>query len=145
MKVQKGQSLVIQVILFFTIGLFVFLTLGNFFRLQLDSFSGRSSDENRALLNGLITANYVILKNCKACDNATSSLQAQFPSSIFLQAILDNSGLSVASQPDGKVLVTTMHNMIFSLAEASGAAGGTEPVVLFYRKGQNILEIGNPQ
>lgn len=137
----KGQSLIVQFILFFLVGLSVFLSLGNFFRLQLDVFGGTISEKSRELLSSFVTANFISLNSCVACDTANSTLRVQNPQNVFLEVLLDSDSLDVISQPDAKVTTSTMHNLLLSFVSGSGRAVAIQPIILSLIKTQNILRV----
>ena len=143
----KSQSQIIQVFLFFLIGLTLFILLGNFYNTQLFLFSGRISDADRDLLGSFVAENFVVLNSCERCDVANSTIRVQTPLNIFLNFTLTPASAStpaaliVQSQPDLKKTTIWMHNLFASFSKVSGEAFSPKPIILSLSKIQNRLGV----
>lgn len=139
----KGQSLVVQFILFFLIGLSIFLAISNFFKLQSDIFREDVADVTRKTINSYLTS--IVISSydtCKQCDSVNVTVKLQNTSAdYFYEIFLTSSGMNVISQPVGKNYLSSMHNLIYSLAIESSSVVTQNPITLTYSKNQNNLGV----
>lgn len=139
----KGQSQIVQFIMFFMIGLALFLTIGNVFRGRLDLFTDEIADENRQMINKYFSALTIeSLVSCKECDNfnITTKLSNTTAGS-FTQIGLSNTNIVTVTLPGNRQYSSTAHNMLSELAAAGGLAISNKPIILSYSKNQNILRV----
>lgn len=139
----KGQSQIIQFIMFFMIGLALFLAIGGVFRGRLDFFADDIAEQNRKTINSYFSALAVqSLVTCKECDsfNFTTRL-ANTTAGSFTQVGLNNTNIITLSQPGGKQYATVAHNALLNLVGAGGLVLSSKPIILSYSKNQNILRV----
>lgn len=67
----KGQSVIIEFILFFAISFGLFATISYIFYSQNVNLSQRAGDSLLESVNNLITTNMIIGSSCNSCDNIT--------------------------------------------------------------------------
>lgn len=139
----KGQSQIIQFILFFMIGLALFLTIGGVFRGRLDFFAEDIADQNRKTINGYFSGLMVEeLVSCKECDNVNLTTKlSNTTAGSFTQVGLNSTYLTTLSQPGAKQFSGKAHNLLAYLSGAGGLATSNRPIVLSYSKNQNILRV----
>lgn len=139
----KGQSQVIQFILFFMIGLALFLTIGGVFRGRVDFFAEDIAEQNRRTINSYFSAIAIeALVSCKECDNFNSTTRmSNTTAGSFTQIALNDTNLIAISLPGGKQHATSAHNILLGLAGAGGLQISSKPIVLSYSKNQNILRV----
>lgn len=136
----KGQSLVLQFLLFFIIGLGLFLSIGGFFRLQSDIFREDIANSTRKLLNSYISSMIVTQEaTCKGCDFVEILVKLEnTTANYFYELFLGSPGLFIRSQPGGKGYVASIHNLN-STFDLSGFGVTSCPLAL--TKQQNKIEI----
>ena len=136
----KGQSLIIQFLVFFLIGFSLFISIGTFFKYQSDLFRDEITSSSIKLANSYISSNIItLLKNCKQCDTATISTSiSNLTAGEAIQINLSSSGLNT-SMPT-KYFNSPVHNLNYSLA-FSGKSYSFKPITLTFDKNQNILEV----
>ncbi len=139
----KGQSQIIQFILFFMIGLALFLTIGGVFRGRIDFFAEDIAEANRRMINTYFSALTIqSLVSCKECDNFNSTTRlVNTTAGSFTQVGLNGTSLLTLSQPGGKQYAGTAHSMLSQLTGAAGLALSAKPIILSYSKNQNILRV----
>ena len=138
----KGQSQIIQYVLFFLIGLSIFGIVGNFYKSQADSLRETIDQYSREMLASYISG-YAIhsFTNCKLCNNTNVSLRTPNKTASYYHEfylLKENGLLEVKSVPSGKHLFSTIHNLNETLT-FYGFSSSIEPIVLSYIKNQNKL------
>ena len=140
----KGQSQIIQFMMFFMIGLAMFLTIGGVFRGRLDFFSSDISEENRKLVATYFSSLAIqSIVSCKECDdvNITTKISNTTAGS-FTQVLLAGPNIVTSTQPGGASTYTTSaHNILSVLTAASGSAISAKPIILSYSNNQKVLEL----
>jgi hypothetical protein len=139
----KGQTQVIQFLIFFVVGLALFLSIGNFFRYQLDLYAEDVSGVNKRSVSSFVGA-YAISQfaECKKCDNVNATFKIQNTTANFIiQVVLNNSGIVTITQPGDRGVVSSIHNLNYSFAELSGSVISTEQINLSLTKIQNKLKV----
>ncbi len=92
---KKGQSLVIEFILFFLISFSIFAVISSFFTRQNDFFKERVGDRLTDIVNDLVVNHIIRGIGCKSCDSF--KVQGEIPSKIggyYYEIILDQEGLN---------------------------------------------------
>lgn len=139
----KGQSQIVQFLLFFMIGMALFFWIGNAFRDRVDVFSEDILGFNRMEMNSHFSALAIQgLTQCKAgCDgfNFTTRL-SNTTAGAFTEFSLNNTHLIVTSRPDNDEFAGQMHNATYGINKL-GKVTSNKPIVLSYSKNQNILEL----
>ena len=139
----KGQTQIVQFILFFMIGLAVFLSIGGVFRGQLDTFGNSVADSSRKLVASYFSAISIsAIDSCKECDNFNTTIQLQNrTANFFLEVLGTRDGLDVRTQPGNETYESSLHNLVISLVESSGFGASIGPIVLSFNKNQNKLRV----
>ncbi len=139
----KGQSQIIQFILFFMIGMAVFFWIGTTFRDRVDVFSGDILEFNRREMNSHFSALAVQgLTQCKqGCENVNFTTRlSNTTAGAFTEFSLNSSHLTVTSRPDNDEFAGEMHNATYGINKI-GKVTSNKPIVLSYSKNQNIIEL----
>lgn len=139
----KGQSQIIQFMMFFMIGLVLFLAISGVFRGRLDFFAEDIADQNRRLISGYFSALAVNeLVTCKQCDNVNiTTVLVNTTAGSFSQVRLNNSFLAAFSPPTPGESALTVHNLLAEVSTKLGSAVSNRPIILTYSRGQSILEV----
>ena len=137
----SGQSLVVQFILFFVIGLFLFIFIGNVFRAQSLLFREDVATAGRKLFGSYLSALIVTAyDSCKECDNVVIRGKIQNTTgSYFHQVQLSSAGLRISSIPDGQTYQSSAHNL--NAETWSGSAYSVKTIIFTLSKNQNNLVV----
>ncbi|MBI4010090.1 MAG: hypothetical protein HY361_02770 [Candidatus Aenigmarchaeota archaeon] len=140
----KGQSLVVQFLLFFIIGLGLFIAIGGAFRLQADIIREDVAEANRELIASYISSIAVSLTNtCKECDYINYTIKLKELNANYIQRLrLADYGLQIFSTPSGGNISDTIH-LLNNTIDLCGNAASPYPITLIFNKTQNIIKIGN--
>ena len=138
----KGQSLIMQFIMFFVMGFALFLTIGSFFRYQADRSASEIVSDSLRLTNSYISsASITLIDSCKKCDEITYKITLpNRTAGSFFEVFLQN-GLNV-STPENKFFTSSIHKLNFT-ASLSGSAASNKPINLTYKKNNNQLSINS--
>jgi len=139
---QKGQSLIVQFIIFFVIGLTLFLGVGSFFRYQSDLFKDDASRESIKLINSyfssLSSAAYL---DCKQCDIANITVKtANTTAGNFFEMSMGTFGLNVSIPFTTLNYLSSNHNFNTSTSE-TGLVASVNPITLTFNRAQNKITI----
>jgi hypothetical protein len=140
----KGQSLIIQFVIFFLIGFSIFVSTGNVFRYQSDIFRDNNIDSGIKLANSYLSSLVIsAVDTCKECDfmSITTKTQNTTAGYILDFELNKNYGLNVSIFQIKRYYTSTIHNIISSLSECSGSSASTEPISLTFNRNQNKLEV----
>lgn len=152
----KGQSLVIQFVLFFTIGFSLFLITGNFFRYQSDMFRYQVTDDSLKLTSSYMSSAAITLfDSCKECDYASIQLRAEnLPdySAVPLrkenttvgypfEINLDSSGVNVSATNLNRAFVSPIHNIKYSISTLQGSTASVKTINLMFDRTKNELKV----
>jgi hypothetical protein len=140
----KGQSLVVQFVIFFLIGFTLFISTGSIFKYQSDMFRERNIESSLNLSNSYLSSVIIsAIDSCKECDfvSITTKMQNMTAGYILEFELTKASGLNVSIPQIKKYSNSTVHNLIFSLNNSSGKSGSTEPLTLTFNKNQNNLGV----
>lgn len=138
----KGQTVIIEFILFFVTGIALFTLLGNFFRYQSDSFRERIVDSSTELVSRYLSSIAITeVDTCKECDNIKFNAKiSPTIANYFLTILLDQNGITVSTAPPSKQFTFSIHNLNDTIV-CSGEAPSIEPINLTYDRTQNILGV----
>lgn len=138
---EKGQSLVIQFLLFFLIGFSIFISLGSFFKYQADIFRKEISSSTLNLTTSyLSSAIILIFDSCKGCDFVNFSLTIHNTSAGYpLLITTQNSMLNVSNFLGSSV--TNLHNLSNNPLKITGDSVPSKPIILTFNKTNNILKV----
>jgi hypothetical protein len=136
----KGQTLLIQFILFFIIGFSVFASLGYFFKFQSDIFRDEVTDYNLKLINSYMSANVLTAAiSCKQCDFVRITTSLPTSKSVAAYEIgMNSNGINTSVPLTQKSITTPIYNLNSSYA-LSGMVASIEPISI--TKTQNILRV----
>lgn len=136
----KGQSLIIQFILFFVIGFGVFLSVGQFFNLQREIFRSDITDRSLKLTNSYLSSAIILLNSCKQCDNSKINLRLENTTAGYnLMFKLENNLLTTAAS-ESISANSSVHNLSPFLL-ASGRGVSTKTLTLTLDKTKNELRV----
>ena len=138
----KGQSLVIQFVLFFIIGFSLYLAIGNFFRVQSESFRGEITDESLKLANSYLTSNILVAADsCKMCDYANLTFKIENTTAGYYYFFdLGQPQVNISVIPfANKSFITSGHNLNTSFT-LKGNSSSIKTLTLTFNRTKN--EIG---
>lgn len=127
----KGQSLIIQFVLFFLIGFSLFVSIGSFFRYQSDLFKEGILSSSLSLANSYMSSNIIaLIDGCKQCDYINLSVSmANFSAGYTLEFNLTNYGLNV-SVPY-KYYFSQLHNLNSSFTFSGNSSTGKTITIIY--------------
>jgi hypothetical protein len=136
----KGQSLVIQFIIFFLLGFSLFISVGSFFRYQSDLFRNDIISSSLGLANSYMSSLMITaVDSCKQCDYINLSAPiSNLTAGYVIRMDLTDSGLNVSIPY--KFFNSTVHNLNSSL-RLSGSSSSAQPITLTFNRNQNKLEV----
>ena len=139
----KGQSLVIQFVLFFIIGFTMFLTIGNFFKFQSDDIRNDVGEFSTQLTSNYITSRIVRLVNsCKECNFGNLSFRIENTSAGYNTLITAGKKWILTDiSPISKSTNSSVYNLLLSVDMLKGAVTSAEPVKITYNKTKNQLTL----
>lgn len=146
----KAQSQIIQLVIFFMIGLAIFIMISNYFRANLDHASSDISTAGVETVGSYVSAASVLLyTNCKGCDQANITIRASNTTADFITRVaFDDSGsLRVSAEPGGVVYLTNMYSLVGPsgiIANVGGAALTVRPIQLSLLENKNRIRISSP-
>ena len=120
---KKGQSFIIEFILFFMISFSLFVTIGYYFYSQNEYFKRRVGSDTAELINDLVSVDILRGLSCKGCDEV--SIKEDIPSRIggfYFRIELNEKGLNT-SLYSGKGF--SKQNPLFNLNESFSLSGST--------------------
>jgi len=140
---RRGQSQIMQFILFFLVGMTLFTGVGNFFRIQSEALQAEISNSSFELIgNYFASAAVASVDQCKRCGSMENTMRIS--DSVFgyyLQISLGDAGLTVATAPPTASFATSVNNLNASVDFLPGSAPSIQPINLTYDRNQNRLEI----
>jgi len=135
----KSQSLIVQFILFFVIGLAIFLSVGNIFKLHSEITRADIIDYSIKLTNSLISsAAIATIDSCKQCDFVAINLKAEENIAGYFAEIKLERGLNVSTVE--KSFSSSIHN-INETTDMYGKVSSTKPITLTFDRTKNKLTI----
>jgi hypothetical protein len=136
----KGQSLIVQFIIFFLIGFTLFLSVGNFFKYQSDLFRNDIVSSSLSLANSYVSSFIIAaIDSCKECDYVSLSVaMANLTAGYVTEINLTNFGLNLSIPY--KYFNSPIHNLNSSLG-LSGKSSSAQPITLTFNRNQNKLEV----
>ena len=110
---KKGQSMIMEFVLFFMIGIGLFTVLGNFFRAQSDSLKDDLSKTSLELINSHFSS--LVISSITGCDNCGSiehniKLSKTYANNV-VKISLDDSGFVIETIPGGQMIMSTINNL----------------------------------
>jgi hypothetical protein len=136
----KGQSLIIQFLIFFLIGLSLFFSLSSFFKYQSELFKNDIISSSLSLANSYISSSIIAaVDTCKQCDYVNLKINLANLTAGYVIEVNLSSGLNTSSQY--KYFNSPVHNLNSSLS-LTGKSSSVQPITLTFIKNQNKLEVG---
>jgi len=138
----KGQSVVIQFLIFFLIGFAVFLSIGTFFRYQSDIFRQSILSLGVNATNSYLSSAVIALvDSCKECDYASLTVRAQNTSAGYPIVVnMSSQQLRTSAPPSAATLNTTVHNLLKNLT-TSGSSSSSKTIILTFNRTNNNLKV----
>lgn len=136
----KSQSLIIQFLLFFLIGISIFISISQIFSfhsgmVKRDIISSSVKLSNSFISSAVITA----VDNCKECDFVKISTNLGKATGYFIIASLEN-GLNT-STPTGDYFFSSIHNLNKTVGIQSSKVSSLKPITLTFNRTKNNLVI----
>jgi len=138
----KGQSLVIQFVLFFVIGFSLYLTVGNFFKYQSELFRNDITQESLRLTNSFLTSNMLAaLDSCKQCDYVNLTFKIENTTAgYYYDMDFSNSQVNISVPSTGMNFITSGHNLNTSLS-LKGKTISSKTLTLTFDRTKNEIGI----
>ena len=144
MNGRKGQSLVLQFVLFFIIGLTIFLSISNFFKIQADTLSSDALSYGLELTNSYLSSNLLnLVTTCRLCTlSNTTSILANTTAGYYMTATLNSGGLNTSTPyVSKKIYTSSIHNLNESVGIVESGSSSGKPISLTYSRTKNQLEM----
>jgi hypothetical protein len=121
---RKGQSFIVEFILFFAISFSLFTTISYYFYNQNIFFKERIGKTTTDLVNDIVTTDIITGTNCKSCNEVliTQDLPSQIGGS-FYRVQISNKGLNTTLYAEEAFFKQTL---IFNLNETYTIPGTSE-------------------
>ncbi|MBI2084286.1 MAG: hypothetical protein HYT70_01580 [Candidatus Aenigmarchaeota archaeon] len=138
---KKSQTLVVQFVIFVIMGLTFSLAAAGLLRMQSDFIKQDILDSATELVAEQVSANAIMAtSSCKSCEQVSLKFNvkriADYSPIIGLGA-----DLTVSVEPENKVVVSTLHNLKYSVIYKPGSASTIKPINLTYEKTKNNLVV----
>jgi hypothetical protein len=138
----KGQTLIIQFVLFFIIGFSLFTSIAVFFKYQSDIFKNDITNYNIQLINSYFSATAISAAvTCKTCDfvNITTTTQ-NTTAGYFFEVGMTNLGLNTTVPMAQQRVTSSVYNLNSSYV-LSGFSPSIKPITITFNKIQNSLGV----
>ena len=134
----KGQTLIIQFILFFMIGFALFTSIGLFFKYQSDLLKEDVTNYNMRLINSYMSATALAeAVSCKQCDFANITVKIQNTTAgNFFEVGMNSQGVNTTVPMSKKSIATSIYNLNSSYT-LSGLSASVKPISITFTKSQN--------
>lgn len=138
----KGQTLIIQFILFFLIGFSLFTSIGLFFQYQSQIFRNDVTNYNLQLINSYISS--VALTEavtCKQCDFVNITVRIQNTTAgNFFEIGMTSIGINTTVPKSKNTVITSIYNLNSSYI-LSGFSASIKPISITFTKSLNNLRV----
>jgi len=142
-KMPKGQSLILQFVMFFIIGFTIFVSVSQFFRLQSDIFKDDVTRESLKLYNTYFSSLALTAANsCKQCDYVNITVKtSNTTAGQFFEISFGSYGVNVTVPLIKRInFVTSAHNLNETY-QTDGLVASSRPITLTFNKTQNKIGI----
>jgi len=141
----KGQTVVIQFVLFFVIGFLIFISIGTFFRYQSDLFRQMIISSSIKMTSSYVSSAAVALvDSCKGCDFVNISIRTQNTSAGYpIDILFLGSTFKTFAPTTSELLFTTIHNLLIDTLTASGSSSSAMTIILTFDRSQNKIYLGS--
>ncbi|MBI2005347.1 MAG: hypothetical protein HYS80_01135 [Candidatus Aenigmarchaeota archaeon] len=137
----KAVSLIIQFVIFFTIGFGFFLLAGNLFKFQSGLVKQDILDASSKLAASQMSASSITaVDSCKSCDNTTIKINSKTIVGYAPTYQLSN-GIILKIEPESKLVQSSMHNLYRSISYGSAEVSSSKTIALTYDRTKNNLVI----
>ena len=142
----KGQSLVIQFVLFFIIGFAMFIAIGNFFKLQSDDIRIDVGELSTRLTSSYLNSRIIrLIDSCKECNFGNFTFRLENTSAGYNTLItVGPKWILTEISPLSKLTNSTVYNLLLSTNTQAGLASSAEPIIITYNKTKNQLILSKP-
>ena len=138
----KSVSLIIQFVIFFSIGLTFFILVGNLFRFQSDVIKNDVLNFGSNLATKQMSAAAVYaIDTCKTCDNTTIRTEVKSITNLNPDVSLTTGGVMLSIDAENKQTLSSVHNLYFSVNFVPNKVSSVKPITLTYNKTKNNLVI----
>jgi hypothetical protein len=136
----KGQSIVIQFLLFFVIGFSIFISLGSFFNYHSELFKQTILSSGMNLTSSYISSAVIaMVDSCKKCDFVNLTIKTHNTSAGYPILIKgENTQLNISTPFQS--LSTTLHNFL-NESRITGSSSSSKPIILTFNRTNNNLEV----
>jgi hypothetical protein len=139
----KAQSVIVQFIIFFVLSLSILGAIATFFRFQADILKDDIASGYRSLVNSYVaSASINLFTSCKNCSGSIYFKIPDTTAGYYTEIFFSDNQSKVISQPGGKMFVSSLHNLNYTLL-FDGYAHSTMLINLTLEKGKNILGISS--
>lgn len=137
----KAASLIVQFVIFFTIGLGFFLLAGNLFRFQSGLIKQDIIDVGSDLsINQISALSINAIDSCKSCDNVTIKIDQKSIAG-YNPTYQLSGGLILKIEPEDKTVQSSMHNLNSSITSDTTEVSSSKAITLTYDRTKNKLVI----
>ena len=139
----KGQTIIVQFVIFFLTGFFIFISIGTFFKYQSDLFRKIILSSNMNLTNSFLSSVVITLvDSCKECDFVNTTIKTQNTSAGYpIEILIRNSNLETSIPTTTELLVTTIHNLLVGTLNATGASSSAQTIILTFNRTNYTLKV----
>ncbi len=138
----KGQTLIIQFILFFLIGFSLFASTGLFFQAQSQIFKNDISTYNLKLINSYFSSIALTeVVSCKQCDFINVTVKTQNTTGgNFFEIGMSSNGVNTTIPQTDQNISTPIYNLNSSYI-LSGFSASIKPISITFTKSLNNLRV----
>ncbi len=137
----RAVSLIMQFVLFFTIGFGFFLLAGNLFRFQSGFIKQDIINASSELaINQISAVSFRAINSCKSCDSVTIKFD-QKPIADYNPTFQLSNGVILRINPENKVVQSSMHNLYYSINYGASEVSSAKTIDLTYDRTKNNLVI----
>lgn len=137
----KALSLIVQFVIFFSIGFGFFLLAGNLFRFQSDLIKKDILDSGSELSIKQVSAVSITANTtCKSCDTVDIMIDQKSIAGYTPTYRLSN-GIILTIEPESKIIQSTIHNLCRSTTCDSREVTSSRGITLTYDRTNNKLVI----
>ena len=139
----KGQTFVIQFIMFFMIGMGLFILLGNFFKFEAENIKNQLVDYSTEMIGSYVSSMVVsAVGGCPNCGTVEYDFSlAKTYAGHFIEIELNERGVGIISVPEASVYNSSLNKLNESLDITDGFMSSIKTINLTYNKNQNKLEM----
>jgi hypothetical protein len=136
----KGQSIVIQFLIFFVIGFSVFVSLGSFFNYQSELFKQNILSSGINLTSSYISSALIaIVDSCKECDFVSLTLKTHNTSAGY-PIVIKSEGSTLNFSTPLASISSNAHNLLTTM-NVVGSSSSAKTIILTFNKTNNNLVV----